>query len=271
MGLGDISGIFSRFFVVGFYLPSFFTLVLLNAILKEPFDEDERILVIGGAALLLALLLSGFRDSIWFKFSGYFRHEHKHRIGGPRPLEAPGDGDRREWDWKTKLRWNRFRDATEDYRRYVRVRWGLDTWIAWPFIEASLSEREREIHTDARATVHFFQNACLGALVVAVGLVVAAIDDPVLGRIASVALAGASLVAAYLLYRGAVGAVRGWGESKIVSAVAHRHELYASLGYRMPVTQAEEHEIGRHASELLYGDRTAVEDRLRARGAAPDG
>jgi hypothetical protein len=262
MGLGDISGIFSRFFVVGFYLPSFFTLVMLNAIFKEPFDKDDRILVIGGAALLLALLLSGFRDSIWFKFSGYFGREHKHRIGGPRPPEAPREGDLRGW---TRLRWNRFRDATEDYRRYVRVRWGLDTWIAWPFIEASLTEREREIHADARATVHFFQNACLGALVVAVGLVVVAIDDPVLGWFASLLLAVASVGAAYGFYSGAVGAVRGWGESKIVSAVAHRHELYESLGYRVPVTQTEEHEIGRHASELLYGDRTAVEDRLRPR------
>jgi len=29
VGLGDISGIFSRFFVVGFFLPSFYTVVLL--------------------------------------------------------------------------------------------------------------------------------------------------------------------------------------------------------------------------------------------------
>jgi hypothetical protein len=268
MGLGDIAGIFSRFFVIGFFLPSFFTLVVLNLVFKGSL-ESHQILILGGAALLLALLLLGFRDVIWFQFSGYF-FQRKHRIGGPPPPEAPPEGERsRGIEW---LRWNRFRKATEDYRRYVRERWSLDTWIAWPFIEASLSERERDLHSDALASVHFFQNACLGAVAVAVCLIVVAVDDPVLGGWLGSSLGAAgSVVVAYAFYIGAVLAVKQWGESKIVSAVAHRHELYAQLGFKRPSTQAEEHEIGAAASELLYGKATEVKDRLRARAPAPDG
>ena len=87
MGLGDITGIFSRFFVVGFYLPSFFVLVAFDR-LFSPELNGNRIYVIGGAALFLALLLLGLRDFIWFKFSGYWL-ETKHRIGLPRdPAKA---------------------------------------------------------------------------------------------------------------------------------------------------------------------------------------
>jgi hypothetical protein len=268
MGLGDIAGIFSRFFVVGFYLPSFFTLILANLVFHGSLD-DSRVLVLGGAALLLGLLLLGFRNVIWFQFSGYFLGS-KHMIGGPAPPEAPVPG--RRLPLRDRLGWNAFRWATEDYRRYVRERWGLDTWVAWPFIEASFTERERDLHTDALVNVHFFQNACLGALAVAVCLVIAATDDePVLAGSFLAVMAVAAVAVAYVLYRGAVAAVRLWGETKIVSAVAHRHDVYTQLGYRIPATQAEEREIGTHASELLYGKRTEVEDRLRARAPAPDG
>lgn len=153
------------------------------------------------------------------------------------------------------LRWNDFWARTEDYRSFVRDQWGLDTWIAWPFIEASLTDREREIHNDASANVHFFQNASLGALAVAVGLVVAAIDDPVLGGWVGSALVAVGCGAlAYWFYRGAVAAVELWGQAKIVSVITHRYELYAHLGYREPTSPAEEREIGRGANEILYGE-----------------
>ena len=154
-----------------------------------------------------------------------------------------------------KLRWNRFRNATDKYRRFVREAFGLDTWVAWPFIQASFTDRERELHVDALANVHFFQNACIGTLAIAVGLAVAAFDDPVLGgSVGSGIAAVVCLLLAYLCYRGAVAAVELWGENKIVSAIAHRHELYAQLGFRLPSSTAEEHETGVAVSDVLYGE-----------------
>jgi hypothetical protein len=42
MGLRDITGVFSRFFVVGFYLPSFFTVVALFFVLERERLKRER-------------------------------------------------------------------------------------------------------------------------------------------------------------------------------------------------------------------------------------
>jgi hypothetical protein len=257
VGLGDISGIFSRFFVVGFYVPSFFAVVFLNLVFKEELEEP-RILVLGGAALLLALLLLGVRDVVWFKFSGYWGQK-KHMIGGERPPKRPTPLRRRD-----KFRWNDFRAATEQYRDYVAMEFGLDTWVAWPFIQASFSDRERELHVDSLANVHFFQNACLGTLFVGVGLAVAAFRDPVLGGWAGSAIGAVACVPlAYLCYRGAVAAVELWGENKIVSAVAHRNELYTNLGFKQPRTTAEEHTVGVAATAMLYGESTGPVADLR--------
>jgi hypothetical protein len=246
LGLGDITGIFSRFFVVGFYLPSFFALVAVDLVLGRPEELDKTgILVLGGAALLLALLLVGFRSEIWFKFSGYWLLR-KHLIG--RPPEPEDHGPRIvQWLRKTK-----FREATREYRDFVENGWGLNTWMAWPFIEAEFSERERELHVDALATVHFFQNACLGAVAVAVAFLIRAAHDPGELRVWG-SLAGfvACALLSYVLYLGAVSAVRSWGQYKIVSALKHRGDVYEHLGLRRPNTFDEELEIARAANEWL--------------------
>jgi hypothetical protein len=264
MGLGDITGIFSRFFVVGFYLPSFFTLVVLLLLFRGAEDIGKSdILAVGGAALLLALLLVGFRSLIWFKFSGYW-FQGRHQIGKPGPSEdaaAPAGFEARAL---ARLRETKFRRATREYRDYVKSGWGLDTWVAWPFIEAEFSERERELHVDALATVHFFQNACLGAVAIAIGCVADAADEPVrLGTLGSLVAAAGSLAAAWVFYRGAVSAVRSWGEYKIVSALRHRGDVYEHLGFRRPATFAEEHEIAREANAWLEDGGHSPDVRLR--------
>jgi hypothetical protein len=65
LGLSNISSVFSRFFVVGFFLPPFFGLVLLWQTLAAPFPPNRLkygdavdVAVLGGVALVIALLLS---------------------------------------------------------------------------------------------------------------------------------------------------------------------------------------------------------------------
>ena len=262
MGLGDISGIFSRFFVVGFFLPSFYTVVLVYLAFAHDLDESG-VLVLGGGALLLALLLLGMRDIVWFKFSGYW-NERKHMIGcKERPRREPEHIDKGFWErWFV---WNDFRRKTNDYRTYVMEAFKLDTWVAWPLIQGMFSDREREIHVDALANVHFFQNACLGSLAITSGLLVSLFVDPIAGAVGTFVLAIAFFGFAALCYRGAVAAVALWGENKIASAVAHRHELYQQLGFRLPSSTEEERDIGAAATNMLYDGEYGPPPDLRTR------
>jgi hypothetical protein len=79
MGLRDITGVFSRYFIVGFFLPVFFTLLLLDVSVNEgalprqyrELHDENRIFAIGGAALFIGLLLQGLRHPIWKLFEGW--------------------------------------------------------------------------------------------------------------------------------------------------------------------------------------------------------
>jgi hypothetical protein len=78
VGLGDVTGVFSRYFVVGFFLPSFFGLALLKTTLSDRWlpkaveaDTSHAFLVLGGLALLIGLVLLGLRDPLIYSISGY--------------------------------------------------------------------------------------------------------------------------------------------------------------------------------------------------------
>lgn len=79
MGLSDVAGVFSRYFVVGFFVPSFVVLVLVSQLITAdtlpPVYTDAsggaRIAVIGGAALLTGLVLVGLNYPILRLFEGY--------------------------------------------------------------------------------------------------------------------------------------------------------------------------------------------------------
>jgi hypothetical protein len=252
MGLTNITGIFSRFFVVGFYLPSFFASFAVYLIFDvEP--KESKVLVVGGVALLVALLALGFRNGVWFKiFSGYTSlDQQRHMIGQRAPIDPPASRAKvsRRDRWFV---WNRFRWATVGYRKYVMDEYGLDTWIAWPFIEAELTPREQELHADALANVHFFQNMCLGAVFVGIAAVVSFFVDAAADRAEAIVIVIGCLVLTYLFYLGAVGAVASWGENKIVAALTHRHALYKTLGVPVPADRAGERAAGDEANTILY-------------------
>src|ERR671937_523448 len=74
MALSDVAGVFSRYFIVGFFLPAFFAVFAVA--LFNPYgwllpDSAADVAVLGGIALLLGLLLVGTRDAIHGLYSGY--------------------------------------------------------------------------------------------------------------------------------------------------------------------------------------------------------
>jgi hypothetical protein len=84
--LSDVTGVFSRYFIVGFFIPAFFSLALIKvvaseALLPAPVEPDTgaAFLILGAIALAVGLLLIGLRDPILYLMSGYFA------LGGGKP------------------------------------------------------------------------------------------------------------------------------------------------------------------------------------------
>jgi hypothetical protein len=97
MTLKDVAGVFSRYFIVGFFAPAFFALFLVARIVDPalmPTDYhnaggSDQVLVIGGAALLLSLLLSGIHYSVLRVFEGYPLNRLRDLRDTPRPTAGP--------------------------------------------------------------------------------------------------------------------------------------------------------------------------------------
>jgi hypothetical protein len=94
MGLTNVTGVLSRYFIVGFFLPTFAALVfysqtathqLLPAV-YEGYSPATQIAILGGTALLLGLTLLGLNYPIMRAFEGY------PLLKMARWLNAPGRG-----------------------------------------------------------------------------------------------------------------------------------------------------------------------------------
>jgi len=79
MGVGDIAGVFSRYFVVGFFLPAFAVLVLLSLTVSDCLIPNEferqsaaaQVAILGVGGLLLGLLLQGLSYPLLRGYEGY--------------------------------------------------------------------------------------------------------------------------------------------------------------------------------------------------------
>lgn len=79
MSPSDVAGVFSRYFIVGFFLPAFFALAVLAFGLSsdalpnrfENYGDAGKIAVVGGAAILLGLALLGLNYQVLRAFEGY--------------------------------------------------------------------------------------------------------------------------------------------------------------------------------------------------------
>jgi hypothetical protein len=211
MGLRDITGVFSRYFIVGFFLPMFFTLLLLdisvyNGALPRPYqglDYQNRIFAIGGAALFIGLLLLGLRHPIWKLFEG---------AGEERP---------------SARRVTVLGKLTKSYRKAGQERWGLDVPKAWPLLSSLLTSGEHDLDVDLETDARLFFNGCIGALGIAAYWLVELVWR---GRYWVAPVALLPLAVAYLLYLIGVVAASRWYEQKLAAAALHRLELYERLG-----------------------------------------
>ena len=279
MGIGDVAGVFSRYFIVGFFLPTFFALVALSQTLTDAFlpsvyldaGDGARIAILGGAGLLVGLVLSGLHYSVLRLYEGYplearattwyaqpfyrflMKHQHKCFADAKAACEDPDVSpvkrrtakwrlDRHfPWDADNLLLPTRFGNALRAFERHPRSRWGLNGIAAWPHVEMLMSTDETAVHTDAKGDLAFFINGSLVALVAGCALVADGIaHQPVDWYLLWLYVIPFALSAAF--YKAAIGATIRWGSAVRASMDIHRLELYEKLGLRKPNDFTDERE-----------------------------
>lgn len=297
MALKEITGVLSRYFVVGFFLPAYIALVSLwlsatSAFLPNGLERYSRTIelaILGGVALVVGLALSGVSHYITRLFEGYpLERLEKRRLLGRvyrwalarqvvhyKRLRAVYEDkskpkkerqralvrlDRFFPKSETALLPTRLGNAIRAFERHSNVRWGLDGITIWPRIEALLSAEERELLAEAKVTFYVFLNAAVGAFAVGVCLVVdKALHAP--DAAASWPLYAIPFVLGYVLYRAAIGPATDWGDSVRSSIDLHRLELYEKLGVRAPTSFSDERALGVKVSQVLhYGEPLLSDD-----------
>jgi hypothetical protein len=288
MGLTDFAGVFSRAFVVGYFAPAFFGLFLLRLVADEraqPVDfralgAGAQVLVLGGLALLLGLLLSGLERPLLRLLEGYplrnSRRRALQRIDDrltaawrakhgelETALEGAESSDRtraaHEFHHAFPARVDlvlptRFGNTLRSAETHPRKRYGLDGIAIWPRIELLLSDTEQETIGQQHTNVAFFANSIAVVLIAGVS---AALDrlwhQPNVAtaavQIASISIA--SLALAWALYNGATRAAADWGDSIRAAFDIHRLDLYEKLGVRVPVSPADELSLGRAVNRCI--------------------
>lgn len=208
MGLSDIAGVFSRLFIVGFLLPAFFVLLVVSQLVTSDFlpaiydssGNATRVLLIGGAALLVGLLLLGLNYPILRLYEGYPLRElvdrpglrwlyrlictpERNRFGdltGVLNSETKSNAEKGKAAWVLDRHFpieaeqilpTRFGNAVQAFEHHSLRRWGLDAIPAWPRIELMLTEDQREVQNDARSEVALFVNGALLAVVGGLSLI----------------------------------------------------------------------------------------------------
>jgi len=298
MAFSDITGIFSRYFVVGFFLPAFVSLISFRLTANADSVPDElasrpeatELLILGGVAVVLGLALSGGSYYITRLFEGYpldrlsgkrvvGRLHHvallpeRRRFGrlfGIRENKSRPNQERARAGWTLDRSFPRDEDdllptrlgnALRAFERHSNVRWGLDGITIWPRIEMLLSAEERELHVDAKIDFYVFLNAAFGAFVVGACLIVdKALNTPSLT--AHWLLYGIPFLLGYVLYRASITPAIAWGDVVRSSIDLHRLEIYEKLGVRTPRSFTDERELADKVNKhLLYG-RPLLKDEL---------
>lgn len=313
MPLSEFAGIFSRAFVVGYFVPALVALVAADAALPNSWrpdayaalDSGQQILVLGGVALVLGLLLSGLQYPILRAFEGYPLEavaRHGPRVAGRQinPFAIPQKilmwRQYRRFDLLTATRAQpeasaeRTAAANQLTRRYPtsrdrllptdfgntircfewhpRARYGLDGIAAYPRIAALLSERERDLMADAQADVAFFVNVAVLSLLLWIAIVIDKLTDGIDGA-GGIALMAVPILVGAWSYRVAIGAAERWGHAVRSSFDLHRLTLYDKLGLKQPATQEEELAVARATNRWLLFAETP-DDTLRKTPEPPE-
>jgi hypothetical protein len=290
MSVRDVAGVFSRYFIIGFFVPAWATLVAIYALGSAHLRPDRfasesagsQIIVLGGLALLTGLLLSGFHFPILRILEGY-------------PLEDNKDRRLLRWVYETSIRrqedcWKNLRDIRDDkelprlkrgqaaweldqsypheqevllptrfgnviraFEYHPRERWGLDGIAVWPRIELLLSSGELDGCDSVKGDVAFFVNLMIGVLFTSVTLTIDEVVNrphPLYSSIFFVML----MVVIWPLYSGSVSAAGRWGAVVRGAIDIHRRDLYERLGVVTPTTDSEERKVANAINDcILFG------------------
>jgi hypothetical protein len=307
MALGDITSVFSRYFVVGFFLPAYFSLVALwisssagfvpNTLQRH--SETSQIAILGGGALVVGLALSGLRYFTIRLFEGYpLGHTKSWPVLGRlyarltalqartyNRLIAIRDDPQKSNEEQSDAAWRAERFFPQDehdllptrmgntiraFEQHSNVRWGLDGVTVWPRINALLTADERELRVDAETDLYVFINGALGAFVVGICLIVdkaVFVPQPTWEW----SLYVIPFVVGYLIYRAAVSSAALWGDTVRASIDLHRLELYEKLGVRAPTSFSDERSLALEINPaLLYGEPLPADELWRRDKAAAD-
>jgi len=299
VGLGDITGVFSRYFVVGFFLPAYASLIALWFVASSKFipngldhghSQAKQLLILGGVALVAGLALSGLSYYITRIFEGYplarlaglplLGYVHRAVVAPQRwhfdRLLAVRDDKTREGADRSRAAWylekwfpreradllpTRVGNAIRAFEQHSNTRWGLDGVTVWPRIEAMLTSDERELQIDAKINFYVFINGTIGAVFVGVCLVV---DQAVYSTHSGWfwLWCVVSFLVAYLLSRAAIGPAIDWGDTVRSSIDLHRLDLYEKLGVRAPTSFRDERELAVKVNKALLYGRPLLGDEL---------
>lgn len=291
-----MTGVFSRYFVVGFFLPAYAGLIALWLSASGEFlpdalqrhTEGTQLAILGAVGLMLALLLSGLRYPITRLAEGYplvqlrrwritrwiphsairLQRVRFDRLEAARRDESKSDADRGAAYGKrdrlfprsvTRLLPTQLGNVMRAYESHAKDRWGLDGVLLWPHFQALMSDAERDRITDAETDLRVFLNGSFVAVGVGICLIVdRATNDPELG--AAWFLFGIPFVVAYLLYRWSIGPATIRGAYVRASCDLHRLEVYSRLGIRRPESFTDERQLATRVNQLLCYGRPYLDD-----------
>jgi hypothetical protein len=285
VALKDIASIFSRQFVIGFYLPAFFALLVLANVVDEKSlphlynhaASGTQVLIVGGFGLVVGLLLSGLHYPVLRLYEGYpLHHARERRIvrglyaqrikhwervyddlatkraqSEPSPARTTAARDlAQKFPPRDRLLPTRFGNVIRCFEAHPRARYGLDGIAIWPRIAMSMTDQQQNLIGEAQTDVAFFINSSLVSLVVGVLLGV----DAVWHGGARLYLCWIYLVPflfAWVNYRWSIGAAIRWGDSVRAAFDLYRTDLYQKLGVKLPHDQATEMDVANRINRLL--------------------
>jgi hypothetical protein len=298
VGLTNITGVFSRYFVVGFFLPAYISLVALwltasSALLPEElqgYSETAQLGILGGVALVVALTLSGLSYHVTRISEGYplervagwpaiglchslaikLQRRRYEKLLAIREDEAKSARERGRAAWcldryfphdPKRLLPTRVGNAIRASEQHSNTRWGLDGVTIWPRVEALMSAQERELLVEAKINFYVFTNAALGASLVGISLVIdKAVNVPV--PLWSWPLYLIPFAIGYVAYRASITSAIDWGDRIRASIDLHRLKLYEHLGIRHPTSFSDERELAVRVNKALLFGRPRLGDEL---------
>jgi len=293
VALTSFAGIFSRWFVVGFFLPIFFGCVGLDQmshgalIPKEDRGGETRMLVYGGVAVLLGLLLTATYARVIMLFCGHWipgplaaRRRQKWINKRNALAERIRDLDRRlpstEGNARGRLevKLHRYRETydqlpPEDHwieptkfgnalglgGSRLHKQFGLNLLFVWPALEAIVPEDQRQLELQARTDTAFAVNGALAAG----GVAALALGNMVFAGHWSyrpLGVAGGMVIAGLLYLEACDKALRWVAETQYALVSVHWLELCDRLGTARPGNESteERRRAAKALGVLLHAD-----------------